>query len=89
MVPLSHGPMRVGSNYFSRFIAVASVFAVAVAFAVDVRRAFPHADQVDRRTVFNIGGNNYRLIARISYLTQQVFVLAILTHAEYDKEKWK
>ena len=56
---------------------------------VDVQRTFPHADQVGRRTVFNIGGNNYRLIARVSYLTQQVFVLAILTHAEYNKEKWK
>jgi mRNA interferase HigB len=56
---------------------------------VDVRKAFPHADLVGRRTVFNIGGNKHRPIARISYRTQQVFVLAILTHAEYDKEHWQ
>lgn len=56
---------------------------------VDVQKAFPHADLVGRRTVFNLGGNKYRLIARISYRTQQVVVLAILTHAEYDKEQWK
>ena len=55
----------------------------------DVRRVFPHADQVGRRTVFNIAGNNYRLIARINYRTQKLYVLAVLTHAAYDKEQWK
>lgn len=54
-----------------------------------VRRVFPHADQVGRRTVFNIAGNNYRLIARINYRTQKLYVLAVLTHAAYDKEQWK
>jgi mRNA-degrading endonuclease HigB of HigAB toxin-antitoxin module len=29
--------------------------------------------------------NRYRLIARVNYLTGQVFVLGIWTHAEYDK----
>lgn len=56
---------------------------------VDVRRVFPHADQVGRRTVFNIAGNNYRLIARINYRAQKLYVLAVLTHAEYDREKWQ
>lgn len=55
----------------------------------DVQRVFPHADQVGRRTMFNIAGNKYRLIARINYRTQKLYVLAVLTHAEYDKEKWK
>jgi len=39
--------------------------------------------------VFNIGGNKYRLIARIDYRGQQVFILYILTHKEYDKGDWK
>jgi mRNA interferase HigB len=56
---------------------------------VEVWKVFPHADLVGQRTVFNLGGNKYRLIARISYRTQQMFVLAILTHAEYGKEQWK
>jgi len=56
---------------------------------VDVRRVFPHADQVGRRTVFNIAGNNYRLIARINYRAQKLYVLSVLTHAEYDMEKWQ
>ena len=55
----------------------------------EVRADFPHADLVGRRTVFNVGGNAYRIIARINYTAQKVFVLHILTHAEYNKEKWK
>jgi len=40
-------------------------------------------------TVFNIGGNKYRLLVLISYAAGAVRVLEVLTHAEYDKEKWK
>jgi mRNA interferase HigB len=53
------------------------------------RMDFPHADAVGERTVFNFGGNKYRLIARVNYRTQKVFVLTILTHAEYDKDAWE
>ena len=56
---------------------------------VDVRRDFAHADIVGRRTVFNIHGNDYRLIARVNYGTKRVFILHILTHAGYDKGAWK
>jgi len=52
-------------------------------------RDFSHADLVGRRTVFNVHGNNYRLIARVNYLTQRVFILDILTHSEYSKGNWK
>ena len=55
----------------------------------DVRQDFPQADQVGRRTVFNINGNHLRMIVRINYRRQIVYVGHILTHAEYDKEKWK
>ena len=40
-------------------------------------------------SVFNIGGNKYRLVARIRYDYRLVNVRAILTHAEYDSGKWK
>lgn len=39
--------------------------------------------------MFNIKGNSYRLIARVNYRTQRVFILHILTHADYDKGDWK
>jgi len=37
----------------------------------------------------NIHGNDYRLIARVNYKTKRVFILYILTHAEYTKGDWK
>jgi mRNA interferase HigB len=60
----------------------------------DARAAYPHADGVETDsgetlTVFNICGNKYRLIARIRYDYQLVNVRVVLTHAEYDKGKWK
>ena|SRR5215510_16076622 len=55
----------------------------------DVKKTFRTADKYNKCTIFNIGGNNYRLIASINYKTQQVYINAVLTHAEYDKEKWK
>lgn len=56
---------------------------------VELRDVFPSADQVQNLTVFNIGGNKYRLIALIDYKYQKVFIRCVLTHAEYDKEDWK
>lgn len=55
----------------------------------EVRNDFAHADVVGRRTVFNIHGNAYRLIARVNYMSERVFILHILTHAEYSKGRWK
>ncbi len=38
-----------------------------------------------QRVVFNIKGNDYRLVAGINYLSQAIFIKWIGTHAEYDK----
>lgn len=56
---------------------------------VETRKDYPHADLVGRYGVFNIAGNNYRLIAEIHFESQLVLIRHILTHAEYDKGKWK
>lgn len=40
-------------------------------------------------TVFDVGGNKYRLVAAIHYDYPRVFVLRVMTHQEYDKEDWK
>ncbi len=55
----------------------------------DLRKVFPSADLVGNFTVFNIGGNKFRLIAAIHYNTKIVYVRYVLTHKEYDKEIWK
>lgn len=39
----------------------------------------------DNRVVFNIGGNKYRLIVKINYPYNTVYIRFIGTHAEYDK----
>jgi len=39
----------------------------------------------DKRVVFNIHGNKYRLIVYIEYYLQIIFIVWIGTHKEYDK----
>jgi mRNA interferase HigB len=56
---------------------------------VDVRKVYPHADFVDPYTVFNIKGNSYRLIVKIEYRWQIIFVKHVLTHDEYTRGNWK
>lgn len=54
-----------------------------------LRQTFPHADQVGKLTVFNIGGNKTRLIAALHYNRGKVFIRHVLTHQEYDAGNWK
>lgn len=56
---------------------------------VELKAVYPSADAVGRYVVFNIGGNKYRLVARIVYRSQTVFVVAVMTHQEYNLGKWK
>lgn len=70
----------VSKNNFSNFNALKVIF--------------PSADVVKNNngnnlTVFNIQGNNFRLIAAIHYNRNKLYIRDILTHAEYDKGKWK
>jgi mRNA interferase HigB len=37
------------------------------------------------RVVFNIAGSKYRLVTKINYQAQVVFVRFVGTHAEYDR----
>ena len=53
-----------------------------------VRNDFPSADQLGRVLVFNVKGNKYRLIVRVDYPKQELYIKALLTHAEYDKRGW-
>jgi mRNA interferase HigB len=55
----------------------------------EVQQRYRHADLVGRYVVFNVGHNKYRLIARVVFRSQTVFVISVLTHEEYDRDKWK
>lgn len=60
----------------------------------DVRKTYPHADAITVTsgsivTAFNIKGNAYRLIVAIHYNRQRIYILGFMTHAKYDKDRWK
>jgi mRNA interferase HigB len=55
----------------------------------ELRRTFPSADAVGDCTVLNVGGNEYRVITHVDYQVQIAFIRFVLSHAEYDKDKWK
>jgi len=55
----------------------------------DVRRTFATADAVGKWTIFNLKGNQYRLIAEINYTFGRLYVRHVLSHAEYDRGGWK
>lgn len=56
---------------------------------IAVQAFFPTAEAVGNFTVFNIKGNRYRLIVSVDYEKQLIYIKYVLTHAEYDREKWK
>lgn len=52
----------------------------------DIKMLFRSADILaENRVVFNIGGNDFRLVVKVEYGLQMVFVRFVGTHAEYDK----
>ena len=55
----------------------------------EVRRTFATADAVGKWSIFNIKGNQYRLIAEINYTFGRIYVRHVLSHAEYDRGGWK
>lgn len=55
----------------------------------ELKRVFSSVDKVGKFTVFDVGGNKFRLIAVIHYNRKKVYIRHVLTHAEYDRGKWK
>jgi mRNA interferase HigB len=60
----------------------------------EMRRTFPSADLVvvdsgRKVAVFNVGGNEFRLVCAVHFNTGMVFALRFLSHAEYSKDTWK
>lgn len=54
----------------------------------ELKQTFGSADQVGNCIVFDVGNNRYRLIGRINYRRGIVYVLRVMDHAEYDKNRW-
>jgi mRNA interferase HigB len=51
----------------------------------ELKKVSNSVDYVSGYTVFDIGGNKYRLISAIHFSTQLCFIREIWTHAEYSK----
>lgn len=56
---------------------------------MEIKTVFPATDDVKGLCVFNIGGNKFRLIVKIEYRWQKVFIKDVLTHKEYNTGSWK
>lgn len=50
-----------------------------------LRRAFGSADYVPPLTVFDVGGNRFRIVTVIHYNTGRIYVRHVFTHAQYDR----
>ena len=52
----------------------------------DIKVEYPSASILaDNRVVFNIKGNTYRLIVKLNFAYQMVWIRFVGTHADYDK----
>ncbi len=52
----------------------------------DLKRQYRNASIINsKRVVFNIKGNDYRLIVDVEFRLKIVFIVWVGTHAEYDK----
>jgi mRNA interferase HigB len=56
---------------------------------LDVKQSWKNSDKVGTCVVFDISHNKCRLVARINYKSKKVFIRYVLSHPDYDKEKWK
>ncbi|MBU6452702.1 MAG: type II toxin-antitoxin system HigB family toxin [Cyanobacteria bacterium REEB67] len=54
----------------------------------DVRRTFNTADWVDGKIVFDIKGNDYRLVTIAQFENGKLHIRHVLTHEEYDEGDW-
>jgi mRNA interferase HigB len=55
----------------------------------EVRRTFNSVDWFEGALVFNIGGNNVRLVAVCRFELKRLYIDKVMTHEEYDADAWK
>lgn len=52
----------------------------------EVKTDYPKADWVgNNRVVFDIGGNKYRLVVKLEFAKQRIYIRFIGTHQQYDE----
>ncbi len=51
-----------------------------------LKQAFRSVDKVGKFTVFDIGGNKWRLVTIINFRNGKIYIRRVLTHKQYDRE---
>lgn len=77
---LKHPAARVSLESWYRVVHT-STFA---SFA-ELRNTFGSADYVTPYIVFNVGGNNFRIVAAVHFNRQKLYIREVFTHAQYDR----
>jgi mRNA interferase HigB len=77
----AEGPLRAWHSHVSNKSVTWQSWA-------DLKADFAAASVVGNCVVFNVGGNKYRLVTRVLFVRQKVLVLKVMTHAQYDENKW-
>jgi mRNA interferase HigB len=78
----SQGPLRAWYTHVNSKAVVWQAWG-------ELKADFGTASLVGSCVVFNIGGSKCRLVTRVFYQSQKVFILKVMTHKEYDEDKWK
>jgi mRNA interferase HigB len=86
------GLLKIGQDHPAAENALARWYATAKKAKAgsfqQIRNLFPTVDQVGQVLIFDIMGGSFRLIVRVSYPAQRLYVKALLTHGEYDRKEW-
>lgn len=53
-----------------------------------LKQTFGSADQVGNCVVFDVGNNRFRVIGRVIYEAGKLYILKVMDHQEYDKDRW-
>jgi mRNA interferase HigB len=53
-----------------------------------LRQTFGSADQVGNCVVFDVGNNRLRVIGRVNYSAGILYILKVMDHKEYDRNRW-
>ncbi len=53
-----------------------------------LKQTFGSADLVGNCVVFDVGNNRFRVISRVNYSAGIVYILKVMDHKEYDRNRW-
>lgn len=56
---------------------------------IELKQTFPSTDLFGDCFIFDVGGNNYRVIVHLDYKIKIVWIRFVLSHKDYDKDRWK